>query len=70
MKRLTGKTIISVVVEMIVTALIFTGLMWAFGAIFDKKTGFDWSLLVQGALFAVIYVPFARRARHKKQVQS
>ncbi len=55
---------------MIVTALIFTGLMWAFGAIFDKKTGFDWSLLVQGALFAVIYVPFARRARHKKQVQS
>ncbi len=61
--------VLSFIVQVVVTAVVFTFLVWLFGYIFDHVSTFDWGLLFQGAVFAIIYVPFSNwiASRRKKR---
>lgn len=63
---MTVKKVWGFVGEVVVTAVVFTLMVWVWKAAVGREGAFDWSMALQGAVFAVIYVPVARRARRKK----
>ena len=64
------KKILKIVVQIVVTAIIYTITLWLFGYIFDGISAFDWMLLLQGLIFSIIFVPFSnwmsRRAEKRR----
>lgn len=54
-----GKKILTFIMQVLVAMIGFTACMWLFQVIFDKESGFSIELLVQGLIFAIIYVPLA-----------
>ncbi len=59
-------TVIVFIVTVIVLAIIFSFVYWLIGLIFHGDSTFDWTTLIQGLIFALIYVPLARYMRKKR----
>lgn len=45
--------------QVIVTTIIFSACMYVWQLIDHGIKGFDWSILVQGLLFSILYLPFS-----------
>lgn len=53
------KTIIYIASQILATTLCYTVIMWLLQVIFDKSTSFTFGLLIQGLIFAILYVPLS-----------
>lgn len=61
-----GKKILNFIIQVIETAVIYIVILWLFNIIFDKDYSFGWSLLLQGVIFSLIFVPISRWSTRKK----
>lgn len=55
----TMKKIATFAFQVIVTTIIFTVLSYLLNLISDGIKEFDWNLLVQGFIFAILYIPLS-----------
>lgn len=53
-------------IQVVVITIIYTALLYLWYLIDHGIKSFDWSLLVQGLAFSIIYVPFSYRIRNRK----
>lgn len=53
-------------IQIIVATIIFDACMYVFNLIDHGTKDFDWTLLIQGLIFAIIYVPFSNWWTKKK----
>lgn len=53
-------------IQVIVTTIIWTACMYLWYLIAHEVKGFDWSLLLQGFVFSIIFVPFSNWWDKKK----
>lgn len=64
-----SKKILTFIMQVLVAMIGFTSCMWLFQVIFDKESGFGIELLVQGLIFAIIYVPLAPQISRYRNVR-
>ena len=51
--------VINISVQIIVTAVIYAIMLWLFDYVFEDISAFGWRQLLQGLIFAVIFVPIS-----------
>lgn len=61
------ETIIIFVAQVAVVTVIYTGLLYLWGLMSDGTYSFDGSLLVQGLVFSIIYVPLSGWWKRRKK---
>lgn len=54
------KSVLDFVIQVVVTAVIYACILWLFDGIFDHEWAFSVELLVQSAVFAILFVPLSR----------
>lgn len=55
-----AKKILKFIFQVITTAVLFSAVYWLFKVIFDKTYSFSYEYLLQGLIFAIMYVPLMR----------
>ena len=61
-----SKKILNVVVQVVVMAVMYCVVMWLLNGIFDHEWAFTYRLLLQGLVFAILYVPASIRMSRGK----
>lgn len=60
------KKVADFTIQVIVCTIIFTGCLYIWSLLDHGITGFDWSFLVQGVIFSLIYVPLSSQWKQRK----
>lgn len=63
-----SKKILNFVVYVVFMAVMYCVVMWLLNGIFEHEWAFTGRLLMQGLVFAIVYVPFSRWMS-KKEVE-
>lgn len=58
-KETQKRRILTFMTQVVVTTLVMAALLWLFDIIFHESVAFDWGVLLQAFIFAIIYVPLA-----------
>lgn len=62
-----GKIVLKFITRVLIMTLVYTCIMWGFKAAFDHDYAVSLDMLIQGAIFSLLYIPISLWDQRRKK---